>query len=459
VSRLKKIIKKIIPSPLINLYHLNLAVLANLLYGFPSRKLKVIGVTGTNGKTSTCNLIWKILTQAGYKTGLTSSINFKIGKKSWINKTKQGMQGRFKLQKLLYKMNKAGCQYAVIETTSEGIKQFRHWGILYDVVVFTNLTPEHIESHGSFEKYKQAKGKLFNSLKQQNLLSKKKDNKKVSVINLDDEHHQYFLKFEADEKWGYSINQKSKIKNQPCKLAVQKSKILTSYNLRLTGKYTQFKLKINGQENSFKTHLLGKFNIYNCLAAIAVGLSQNIDIKIIKKVLENIPGIAGRMEKIDCGQNFTVVVDYAHDPAALKNVYQTLHETCNIKDETNIIAVLGAVGGGRDTAKRKPLGQLAAKYCNYVIVTNEDPYDDDPMKIIRQVETGVKKQGSKTLNKNYWVIKHRQQAIKKALSLAQKNDIVIISGKGAEETMAVKGGYIPWDDRQVVREILSKLCP
>lgn len=183
---MKNLLKKIIPKSCLFFYHKLLAILAAYAYNFPSRKMVVIGVTGTNGKTTVCNMIAKILEEAGYKVGLTTTANFKIGEKEWINATKQTMQGRFKLQKLLHRMAEAGCKYAIIETSSEGIAQSRHWGISYDVAVFTNLTPEHIESHGSFEKYKEAKGKLFKSLKQKNARTEKKENKKVSIVNLDD---------------------------------------------------------------------------------------------------------------------------------------------------------------------------------------------------------------------------------------------------------------------------------
>ena len=190
---MKQFIRSHLPESFIALYHLLLAVLANLWYRFPSRRLTVIGVTGTNGKTTVCNLIAHILSATGYKTGLTTTINFKIGDRVWSNRTKQGMQGRFGLQRLLREMVSEGCTHAVVETTSEGIKQYRHFGIRYSVAVFTNLTPEHIESHGSFEKYREAKGKLFSTLNERG----------GSVVNGDDSAAEYFLKFKAGEKWVY----------------------------------------------------------------------------------------------------------------------------------------------------------------------------------------------------------------------------------------------------------------
>ncbi|MFH1712807.1 MAG: UDP-N-acetylmuramoyl-L-alanyl-D-glutamate--2,6-diaminopimelate ligase [Candidatus Jacksonbacteria bacterium] len=432
---MKRLLKKFLPASMLLFYHKILAVCANLFYFFPSRHLKVIGVTGTNGKTTTCNLIWQILTESGFKVGLTTSINFKIGEKSWVNLTKQGMQGRFRLQQLLRQMARAGCQYAVIETTSEGIKQCRHWGINYKVAVFTNLTPEHIEAHRSFENYKQAKGQLFAALK----------GKGISIVNLDDEHAGYFLGFGAKEKWGYGMEHETWNMEQNYRL------LITNYQLFSKG--AEFAVQYDGQEYQFKTNLLGQFNIYNCLAAIAVGLSQKIEMKVIQEALEKTKPVAGRMEVIyDKNRDLTVIVDYAHDPAALENVYEAIKSL----EKANIIAVLGAVGGGRDKAKRPKLGALASKYAQYVIITNEDPYDDDPREIMNQVEAGVKDDPKRKINQNYWMILDRREAIKKAVELACSGDIIALTGKGCEEVMAVKGGFIPWDDRKVAREVLEQ---
>ena len=186
---MKKILRKFLPDFVFRIYHLKLAILANIFYGFPSRKLKVIGVTGTKGKSTTSNMIWKILTDAGYKVGMTTTANIRIGDKEWINDTKMTMQGRFKLQKLIREMAKEGCDYAIIETSSEGILQYRHFGIKYQVAVFTNLMPEHIERHGSFENYKKAKGILF----------KKLSGQKIIIANADDKHSDYFLSFPAKQ--------------------------------------------------------------------------------------------------------------------------------------------------------------------------------------------------------------------------------------------------------------------
>ena len=209
---MKQLVKKFLPAFILSWYHKILALFAMILYGFPSNKLTVIGVTGTNGKSTTVNLIGKILEESGLKVGWASTANFKIAEKEWLNDKKMTMLGRMQTQKFLSQVVKAGCQYAIIETSSEGIKQYRHWGINYDAAVFTNLTPEHLEAHGGFENYKKAKGELFNHLSKK--ARKQINNKtipKIIIANADDEHADYFLSFPADKKITYSINNKSDV--------------------------------------------------------------------------------------------------------------------------------------------------------------------------------------------------------------------------------------------------------
>jgi len=400
---MKKLIKKFIPPFLLGWYHLCLAFLGALIYRFPSRKLKIIGVTGTNGKTTVVNLTTKILEEAGHKVASLSSIKFKIIDKETPNALKMTMPGRFKIQKFLRQAVKAGCQYVVLEVTSEGIKQHRHRFINFAIAVFTNLSPEHIEAHQGFENYKRAKGKLFQATRE------------VHVINLDDENAKYFLQFPVKKKYTYGLNQGD----------------------------------INNQDLQLKLRLIGDFNIHNALAAICVGLSQNIDLATCKKAVEKVEGIPGRMEKI-ISQPFKVFVDYAFTPNALEKVYQTLtHQLIN-SSTNKLICVLGACGGGRDKWKRPVLGKLAAQYCDEVIVTNEDPYDEDPIEIIEQVAKGTMGKARKILD--------RREAIRESLKISQPGDVVVITGKGCEPWLCVAGGKkIPWDDRQVVKKEYEKL--
>lgn len=423
---MKKIIKKLIPALLVDWYHRFFPLLGALLYRFPSKKIKIIGVTGTNGKTTVVDLTTKILEEAGFKVAALSSIKFKIGKEEKINELRMTMPGRFILQKFLRQAVEAGCQYVVLEVTSEGIKQHRHNFVDFEAVVFTNLTPEHIEAHGSFEEYKKAKGKLF------------KITKKIHVLNLDDENIKYFLQFSANKKYGYGLSSSS---SYLAGSVEPKHKILaTKYEVDTNG------ITFDVKDIRFKLKLLGAFNIYNALAAICVGLSQGIDLETCKKALAKTEGIPGRMEMV-VSEPFKVFVDYAFTPNALEKVYQTLKDHFSPE---KLICILGSSGGGRDKWKRPILGKLAAKYCNEIIVTNEDPHDEDPMEIINQVAKGASEKAKKILD--------RRKAIREALKIAKPKDVVIITGKGCEPSMWITGSKsIPWDDRGVVREEFAKL--
>jgi len=421
---MKKIIKKIIPDFLISWYHFSLAFLGALLYRFPSRKIKVIGVTGTNGKSTVVDLTNRILEEAGFKIASISSIRFKIGNKEWKNSLKMTMPGRFKIQRFLRNAVDEGCQHIVLEVTSEGILQHRHRFIDFDVVAFTNLTPEHIEAHGSFENYKKAKGRLFQALEK----SKKKE--KVSIVNLDDENSEYYLKFSADKKIGYGIDYK---------------KSESILEIRAKGIISQERIKFVVKDTVFELNLIGLFNIYNSLTAICIGLSQGIDLETCKQALKKSKVISGRMEEV-ISSPFKVFVDYAHTSDALLKAYSSLPQ------KGRKICVLGSCGGGRDEWKRPELGGIASEFCDYIILTNEDPYDEDPSKIIEAVRSGIKK------NLNVEEILDRKEAIKKALKIAKAGDVVIITGKGSEPWMCVKNGRkIPWDDREIAKKTFNSL--
>ncbi|UZE93403.1 MAG: UDP-N-acetylmuramoyl-L-alanyl-D-glutamate--2,6-diaminopimelate ligase [Candidatus Nealsonbacteria bacterium] len=424
-NKLKNLIRKILPPFLISWYHFLLALLAAIIYCFPSyqKKLKVIGITGTNGKSTVVKMASKILEEAGFSVAYSSSIKFKIGKKETENVLRMTMPGRFKMQRFLRQALNNNCQYAVLEVTSEGIKQHRHRFIDFDVVLFTNLTPEHIEAHGSFEKYREAKGKLF------------KTTGNIHILNLDDKNIEYFLKFPAEKKYGYTINSELKIKDEKIKVVKAKNCLILDKGI---------KFSVNNSEINLR--LLGNFNIYNALASICVGLSQGIDLRTCKSALEKIEGIPGRME-IVISKPFKVLVDYAFTPDALEKVYQTIK---NNFGSQKMICVLGAAGGGRDKWKRPVLGKIAAKYCDNIIITNEDPYNEDPMEIINQVAEGAGLKAKKILD--------RRKAIRQSLKEAKKGDIVVITGKGSEPCICIAGGKkIPWDDRKVAREEFKRL--
>jgi UDP-N-acetylmuramoyl-L-alanyl-D-glutamate--2,6-diaminopimelate ligase len=400
---MKEKLKKFLPQGLLSLYHFFLSFLGALIYGFPSKKLILIGVTGTNGKTTTTEMIAEIFEKAGKKVALLNSIKFKIGEREEINKLRMTMPGRFFIQRFLKKAAKEGCEFAILEVTSEGIKQHRHRFLDFKVAVFTNLSPEHIESHGSFEKYREAKGKFFQATKE------------IHVINVEDKNSDYFLRFPAKRKITYGLE----------------------------------KGEVNLENTKIKLKIPGEFNLYNALAAISVAISQGIDKEFATKVLEKFEGVPGRMEEV-ISKPFKVIVDYAFTPNALEKVYQTLTHSLDHSTNRSLICVLGACGGGRDKWKRPVLGELAAKYCDEVIVTNEDPYDEDPWQIIEQVAAGTKGKARKILD--------RREAIREALKLAKEGDIVVITGKGCEPSICVAGGKkIPWDDRKVVKEEFQKI--
>jgi len=418
-------IKKFIPSFIVSWYHFLLVSLGAVFYRFPAKKIKIIGITGTNGKSTVVEMTSKILEEAGCKTASLSSIKFKIGNKQWPNELRMTMPGRLTLQKFLRQAVNEKSDYIVLEVTSEGIKQHRHRFIDFEIAVFTNLTPEHIEAHGSFEKYKETKGELFRAAK------------KIHILNLDDENKKYFLSFPADKKYGYGLNS-----------GYQSHGIeyLKAENIQATPKGIGFSVK----DISFNLPLLGSFNIYNAIAAICVGLSQGISLETSKSALEKLKVIPGRMEEV-ISEPFKVFVDYAFTPNALQKAYETLSENSKFQiPNSKMVCVLGACGGGRDKWKRPVLGELAAKYCDEVIITNEDPYDEDPMEIINQIAEGAEGKAKTILD--------RREAVKKALLLAEPGDTVVITGKGCEPCIcAAKGKKIPWDDREVVKEELEHI--
>ena len=402
---IKEIIKKITPTFLLDFYYWLWAFFGALIFGFPSSKLIVIGVTGTSGKSTTVDFISRILEESGSRVASMSSVRFKIGDKESKNELKMTMPGRFKIQKFLKQATDEKCKYAVLEVTSEGIKQKRHKFINFDSAVFTNLSREHIESHGGFENYRNEKIKLFLATRGSH------------IINRDDENAKYFLNHPSKKTVTFGINKPADVM----------AKSVSDSSFEVSG----IQIKLN---------LLGSFNVYNALSAIAVAENYGLSVQICKTALEKVLSIPGRMEVV-ARDPFLVVVDYAHTPEQPKQAYKSLGK--------KLICVLGSCGGGRDKWKRPELGRLAEQYCKEIIITNEDPYNEDPLEIMEQVAGGIQ-------DHPHHIVVDRKEAIKKAMELAQKGDKVIITGKGSEPLMCLENGKkIAWDDRQIAREALS----
>lgn len=424
--------EKVIPKKIYRLiqpvYHWLLAFIAALRFGFPSRKIKVVFVTGTKGKSTTVEYINAILEAAGYKTALAGTIRFKIGEDSQDNMYKMTIPGRFFVQRFLRRAVNAGCQYAIVEMTSEGAKQFRHLFISLDALVFLNLSPEHIESHGSYEKYVRAKLRLARALE------KSRKPRRILVANTDDKEAPRFLSYKITEKYPFSLAHAE------------------PYTVSDQG------VEITFQETKIKSPLPGTFTAYNLLAAATFGLSQNISPEVIKKGIEGVPEIRGRAQKITLSadhpfsenQNFDVIIDYAHTIDSLTKLYEAFpnHQK---------VCVLGNTGGGRDKWKRPGMAKVADTYCDSIILTDEDPYDDDPREIVEDMAKGISQ-------KPYKIVMDRREAIRDAISQAYELSrntpqvAVLITGKGTDPfIMRADGKKDPWSDAQVAREEIENV--
>lgn len=433
----KKALRAFAPERLLSLYHYSLALLSAIRYGFPSRHIVTIGITGTKGKTSTANFIWSCLSAGGIKTGIITTANIRIGDREILNAYHMTMPGPFTIQRLLREMVKDGCTHCIIETTSEGLKQHRETGLQYDIAVFTNLFPEHLPSHGgSFDTYKRMKGNMFAALAaSRRKVQKGTEVEKVIIANVQSEHAPYFLAFPADRKVTFAVGKKADY---------------TAEDVRSSDSGVAF--KVGSAE--FRLSIPGAFNVSNALPAIIISRLAGIDDTSIARGLQTLTRIPGRMERIDEGQNFTVFVDYAHEGESMRNVLETA--AAMRVPGGKIIVLLGAEGGGRDKAKRPVMGKLASTMADYVVVSNVDPYDDDPREILEDIARAAEREGKKR-DTNLFVIEDRRVGIQKALSLARAGDIVLITGKGAEQSIVLSGKSLSWDDRVVVREELRTL--
>jgi len=416
----KKIYRTLQPA-----YHFLLALAGAILYRFPSKQIRIVAITGTKGKTSIAEMVNAILEEAGHKTALGGSLRFKIGDESKQNPYSMSMPGRSFLQSFLRKAVKQGCDWAILEMTSEGAKQFRHKFIFLDAFIFTNLAPEHIESHGSFEKYLEHKKRIAS------LLNNRAKKVRTVIVNADDSYAEEFIP----------------------KGATQVIKVYLKDGEPWTTNENGMNFSFDG--NIIHSPLKGEFNIMNALESCSFAKSIGIGTPVLVRAFSKLSSIRGRVEHITLPQNhplhlkqnFTAIVDYAHTIESLEALYKTF-------PNQRKICVLGNTGGGRDIWKRKGMAKIADKYCDEIILTTEDPYNESPMKIIEDMKVGITKHKPKT-------IVDRREAIHEAIKIAREGDVVLATGMGSQQYMCVtRGEKIPWDDANVIREeIERKLAP
>ena len=394
-------------------YHWGQAVVAGVKNGFPAKKMKVIGVTGTNGKTTTCFMIWKMLNESGKKAGLLTTVAWGVDKlEPELNH--MTTVDSLTLNSRIRKIREQGAEYLVLEVTSHAMAQFRTLGIPVEVAVLTNVTHEHLDYHGTFEKYRDAKRKLFKKAK-------------FGVINADDKSAKFF---EQDVEKYITYGIKSGKKRA-------KEVDLTAFGV----KYACDDIKI-------ETKIPGEFNVYNSLAAVCVGEKLGLSREEIQNGILALESVEGRMNRIEEGQDFSVVVDYAHTPDAIQKVFDSVRGY-----KGKIIAVHGGAGR-RDETTRPERGEILGKKADLVIITEDDSRDEDPQKIAEQFVVGAEKAG-KVLDKDLLVEIDREKAIKKAIFNAKKGDLVLILGKGHEKTILRKDGAHPFEDIKVVKKILK----
>lgn len=404
-----------------------LARLSAAFYGFPSRRLRVIGVTGTNGKTTTTHLIKAVLEQAGHKVGLIGTIHHLIGNE--IVQTHRTTPESLDLQRLLFQMAERGMEYAVMEVSSHAVALKRTVGTEYDVAVFTNLSRDHLDFHADFDEYAATKAQLFASLDPDGAKPRK-----AAVVNVDDPRAPIMCDKARVPVIGYGIDERTD---------------LTAENVVVRPEGVSYDALTPAGELALRLQITGRFNVYNSMAAAAVGWHEGVPLPFIRTALEQVSGIPGRLERIDRGQPFTVLVDYAHTPDSLENV---LH-TCRAFAAGRVIVVFGC-GGERDREKRPQMGEIAARLADIVIITADNPRGEPPEDIAKEVEAGVVRGGKRP--GEYEVIVERRDAVRRAIDAARPGDIVLIAGKGHETTQVFRDRTIHFDDREEAARALRE---
>lgn len=421
-------------------YHVLRADLAAHQYGFPGKRMRVIGVTGTNGKTSTCFLIWKMLNAAGHKTGLMTTVAWGVDK---LEKQIEHMT-TVDAKTLNFRMKKiadAGAEFLVLEVTSHALAQHRTFGVPIEIAVMTNVTHEHLDYHKTFENYRDAKRRLFKMAK-------------YGVVNEDDKSWAYFAK-DVKEYITYGINS-GILRAKDVRLGAQGVEYFVDDEGSVGDKHAAENKQMRGNKNSpgdmlrIKTKIPGEFTVYNSLAAVAVGLKLGLSKEQISQGILALDSVEGRMNRVDLGQNFEVIVDYAHTPDAFLKVYESVVPG----KKGRIISLFGGAGR-RDESTRGERGEIAAKYSDIVIITEDDSRDENPAEIAEEFAKGAEQAGF-LRGKNLLVELNRAKAIQMAIDLAKKDDIVLILGKGHEKTILRATGAVPFEDLKVTREALKK---
>ncbi len=431
MANFRKIVKTFIPSKLFKeiepFGHLVESILANIRYGFPSRGMHVIGVTGTNGKTTTTLLIQKMLVQSGYKAGVLSTVA--VGEGNNIrNRTEHMTTDKAStLQKTLRDFKRAGVEWAVVEVSSHALAQNRVWGVLFEIAVLTNVTHDHLDYHGTFENYLETKRRLFKIAA--------KNGRKLGVVNSEDPNAGRFA-ISTPNTVLYGIGKGD----------------ITAEDIKMTTSYSEFTAKANEDSYKIRVNIPGEFNISNALAAIAVGREIGLDKEQIEQGIASLEGVTGRMYSVEAGQKFKVMVDFASTPDGFENFFTSIKP--HVKGK--LIAVFGSAGR-RDKSKRALQGEIASKFADEIILTEEDDRDEDGQKILAQIASGVKKPKFKE-GKNLHLILNREEAIGFALTRATKSDdMVVILGKGHEDTIERSDGEHPWSDIEVTRSAIEAI--
>jgi len=412
----------------------SLTYLAAAFYDWPGRKLTVIGVTGTDGKTTTCNLLYHILRATGIKAGMISTVNAVIGDDVLDTGFHVTTPDAHDVQRYLAKMVEAGLTHVVLETTSHGWAQYRVDACEFDIGVVTNITHEHLDEHGSYENYLAAKARLFRRLER--TLPKPQGNPRLAIINCDDQSYDFLNDFIKVNKVTYGMGANADIH---------------AFDVKYLPQGMQFIAEIGEIRVTIKVNLLGKYNIYNCMAALTatvVGLKINPD--VAAQGISNLPGIPGRMEVIDMGQDFTAVVDFAHTPNALKVTLQAARKMTKGK----VIAVFGSAGL-RDKEKRRMMAETSAELADLTVLTAEDPRIESLDGILNEMAAGARSRGGSE-GETFWRVQDRGEAIRFALRLACPGDIVLACGKGHEQSMCFGKVEHPWDDRIAMRAALAE---